>query len=757
MKIMTPKAYYSLLFKVFFKGYTFINEIADSTRKQRLRIVLWANIYNALISVILIGIVFLLSFSGLFAFDVTKALKGVTLGIALGIIHSLTFGIVSNIGGVGKGIASGIASSVALGIALGVSESFYVSGAFGFVFSIVFGFALGCTLGFSSGFAFWGTIFILLLSVDEPVIALFFALITFIFNLIFYGGNNYYDFEITLSVFVGALIGDIVGVGGFACILGYIFTKGHYFHGYRIIYPQRFDKNPLVWDENFKLPFPFLPKILKSYTHKKNINYAKEVSIFLIKNCPVHRKAAQKFMFHITIHILQETRYLKDIGTFRQRLNYLPEDMDLQAGFMDNLQVFVTISKDIDYALNDSNITYKLKVYEQAIKNLSIYKHKSNWREDNISIEFTQLATQWQGILQEAVQTIKESKQMPLPNPFVVGRIVKEEEGKAFIKRKDIVEEIRYEALHEAGTGGILFLGNRRTGKTSTLFNMESHLHSSLKVAFLDFQNPQIHSSLQHFAKTFTQRLESATYIKPGEEVDNLASLSAYIEEVDKALSLKGEKLLICLDEYEKLTEGVASGKFTNVPDTLRYWIQHLDRIIFLFAGSHEVSELTAVDWSSYLINLRTVNISYLDKASALKLVTQPVTNFDLSYRPEHLAQDFAQRLGGQPYLMQAAMFELVNLLNQDGSRKTATEADTQDAIEKMFTTAHEYFHHFWNSELNATMRQMLTELIQQSTIATEDNQALHKLLKKEIIKPANGSYTFCVPVVREWIEENVL
>jgi hypothetical protein len=563
---------------------------------------------------------------------------------------------------------------------------------------------------------------------------------------------------VAVGVAEGVAVGVAEGVAeGVAVGVAYFFTIGRWFYTYAVLAPPRINKNPLVWDENFGLPFPFLPKILQSYVKKRDLIYATELCVFLINERKVQRKAAQKGLMLITTDVMSKFESLLQISRLKESLNYLPAAKTIPEGFSDNILKFAELSEDIQNAQNESNISNKVSIYSRSLKTLEEYRKSAIWKKDKDSPHFAKVAEKWQQIINKEILTIKKSGKMPLANPFVTGNPVKEKEGTVFIGRQDIVEQIQNEALREVGAGGILFIGNRRTGKTSTLINMQPYLHSSLMVAFFDLQKPHFKATENHFAEAIYQDISKITKIAGKKNVDDFASLTDYFEQVQQNLKKQDKNLLICFDEYERLTPTIMEGKLAGLPDTMRYWIQHLDHIIFLFAGSHSVEEIEQIDWSDYLINLRTVNISYLNKNAALQLVTTPIPEFGLYYEPQSLAKEFALKLGGHPYLSQAAMFELVNILNADDSRKIAKKEDTDLSIEKMFSSTQTYFKHFWEEEINENMQKLLIQLISLEIIETEDRKALNQLLKKDIIRIVNGEYEFCVPVVKMWIERNVL
>jgi AAA+ ATPase superfamily predicted ATPase len=99
----------------------------------------------------------------------------------------------------------------------------------------------------------------------------------------------------------------------------------------------------------------------------------------------------------------------------------------------------------------------------------------------------------------------------------------------------------------------------------------------------------------------------------------------------------------------------------------LRNVLQHRASWTLLFSGSHEPKELPDY-WSDYLINTRTLRVSYLDEDSARELIVQPVEDFTDIY--DRTAIDTIIHLTRcQPYLIQLTCQEVMHSLNAGGTR----------------------------------------------------------------------------------------
>lgn len=258
--------------------------------------------------------------------------------------------------------------------------------------------------------------------------------------------------------------------------------------------------------------------------------------------------------------------------------------------------------------------------------------------------------------------------------------------------------------------GGNSVSGGRRTGKTSTLLNLEGFLSSHIKPVLLDFQNAELNSSIEDFctgtARSIGKVLKDDFLIN--NDCRSPGILTGLLKKLQPELEARDEALLLCFDEYERI--GPPGTPLGALPNLLRHWMQHMPSVVCLFSGSHPLGEIKNVDWSDYLINTRVVPISYLDEEPALKLITAPVPRFDLSWAQADLPAKVTRRLGCQPYMLQVFMFHLTERLNREG-RKTAKPEDIEISITELFKSAEGYLIHFWEKELLPPEREILLAL----------------------------------------------
>lgn len=562
--------------------------------------------------------------------------------------------------------------------------------------------------------------------------------------------------------FLQAARGVAVGVaGGVAALISYFLVWSRWFYVPFLYIPLikkvKLQKLPFHWDENICAPLPFLSALL-FHISKQNRQESVEEALFLIRERPPQRRAAQRALVKIAIEEMVQFRSLHDISNLQRELGFLPDDDKgvLPAFFNQGYEEITLFANDAKIALNEFNVSNRLRMLERLAGNMKEFQKKMDFAPRKIGVPFGRIANRWLEIVQKEIKQIEADVGRPLPNPFIVGTPI-QPESEIFVGRRDIIEQIQQEALREGGAGAILFIGNRRTGKTSTLLNLKRYLLTSLKPVYVDFQDPAVTSNLNYFCKTMAQSISNSASIKTDKNASfsNLADLTEYLKKNQSELQLKNEYLLLCFDEYERLTEKIIGGEFTGLPDAFRHWVQHLPRTICLFAGSHALNEIGAIDWTDYFINVRTVRISFLDFESALRLVTEPIPKFDLQYESGlETAKKLVRRLGCQPFLLQATMSELVNYLNTL-HRKTATQADIDIAIEKLFDSQSTYFEHIWKTETSEREKEVLTAIINHKPIQADFDSAIRSLIRKEVLRREDDGLVFCVPVFREWILKN--
>jgi DNA polymerase III delta prime subunit len=476
------------------------------------------------------------------------------------------------------------------------------------------------------------------------------------------------------------------------------------------------------------------------------------------------RKAAQKTLFSEIGRALQNINDLQGMAQARDILKMLPSDVGYSPETQRRISEIAGMAQDYQTRLTPIG---KLKVLEELRDELAAFQNAMTLISSPDEVSWQSVAQRWLSIVVSAEQEVRGRLSfLPLPNPYVAGAPLQTRDFGLLKGRRDIIRAIEKDILIANQRPSLLLYGRRRTGKSSTLLNLPRLLSSQFEPVYIDCQDARWRESDQAFcynlARDVFDRLHQSEAIKDtGEprleqfEKNAFTRLDQYLDQFEQFAAQRGKRILLSFDEYEGLEEGIAGGDISkNVLGKLRNIIQHRERIVVLVSGSHRFEELSGVNWASYLINTRTLELSFLDEASARELLTEPVPQ--LRYE-DGVLDEILRLTHCQPYLLQAVASELVNHLNERQQTMAARD-DLDAAVEKTLTSAGAYFANTWredNSEAEQTvLRAFATD--EGSRVLTAEYQAtLQSLRRKEMLERDADGYRLAVPLLGRWIVKN--
>ena len=368
----------------------------------------------------------------------------------------------------------------------------------------------------------------------------------------------------------------------------------------------------------------------------------------------------------------------------------------------------------------------------------------------------------------------------PLDNPYVVGNPIQPSNMKVFLGRFDIANSIINEVRKGSQKPSILLYGRRRMGKTSALLNISNLVRDpSFIHVYISGQSVKFHTNVNfcfYLVQAINDRLQEEsidTTIFQGKGFLNktsfdknpLLTLSEFFDEFEKLLEARSIYCLLAIDEYEEidshinLEPGIHDNSITrDLLLELRDTLQHKPRLMFLFAGTHFLRELSNVDWSSIFINVKTLHISFLERRDSALLLTQPVP--EMKYKSQALVEKILDLTGCQPLLVQAIASELINTLNFKGERMI-TEAVLKAAIGQVLVKQNTYFDYIWDLECSSPKHRDLLKTIsriptgvQESTLI-EYQDELRDLVRKEVVYIDSGKARLTMPILKLWMKKN--
>ena len=368
-------------------------------------------------------------------------------------------------------------------------------------------------------------------------------------------------------------------------------------------------------------------------------------------------------------------------------------------------------------------------------------------------------------------------------NPYIAGNPITGSE--MFFGRDDV-----FAFIHQALTGKhqdnvLVLYGQRRTGKTSVLYQMRHHLDDRYLPIFIDLHGLAL-ESLSGFILELANIISRS--LRRGYEVElpplDRAEFTADARNAFETTFLEGiwerigeRQLLLMLDEAIRLEEQVRAGKLEpDIFDYLRHMMQHHARLNFLFSLGSGLEEMEKE--YAFLFNVALYKkISFLDRASAVALITRPVENI------YQLDQDAIERIlevtSAHPYFTQLICHGLFNhCISKSISRVTAADVDAvlDEAVERGLAV----LKHVWEESdpcekavLSALAAHGESSPIQRRAVADESTiknswyslgedvprgeiaSAVKRLIARDVIIASPfGGYRFTVELQRMWVQK---
>lgn len=637
----------------------------------------------------------------------------VALGVAFGVAGDVTFGVAL---GVTLGVAGDVAGDVAGGVAGGV--------AFSVVGDVAFGMALGVTFGvvvFGMAFGMVGSV------------AVGMALILGVLRVYFWVPELLWMLILRLLTLQKNSVQ----------VLRYL--------------PPRFD-------ELIRLPLPFMGEMIVE-AYRENPTAARETIDYLI-NSTNQQQVAVQAMANIAITRLNSCQTLGDIANTTEELAWIPSPPPKELGLV--VPQLLDISQDVSAARQATSDHRQSELLNRPIIALRrLKKSLAFGKNAEVATTFGSIIQRWQSILITAQRTLEEQGRFSkeIRQVYIAGNALDPQTAENRFKgRMDLFREIETLALSESPPVLLLY-GGRRTGKTSSLKYLPEKVGASLIPLLVDLQGAASATTLQGLANNLVSQITEAARRLPRRldlpypdlsRTDPFIALQNWLVQIERTLPDK--RFLLCLDEYERLSE-VVETTGSRVPlNFLRNILQHRTSWTLLFSGSHELSELDPY-WSDYLINTRALRLTYLHESEARELIEKPVEDFPTIYAPD--AVDAIIHLTRcQPYLVQLMCYEVVELLNRgirqnqrDAATIKATVNDVETVIPTVLERGDQYFRELWTGFTEGD-RNLLQRLLQGETPTTQDKASVRKLVRKEILY--KEGVEFQVPLVQKYVEQRL-
>lgn len=396
------------------------------------------------------------------------------------------------------------------------------------------------------------------------------------------------------------------------------------------------------------------------------------------------------------------------------------------------------------------------------------------------SLEFT---VEWKGKLLDGTHTSGEKK-MLLTVKSLRDKVINEEIGlspyngqdpvqkkEMLYGRNDILNSITNHLSKSSPANVILLEGNRRTGKTSILNRIIKYENITGYIPVLcSFQGGQGSSKGQGLPTKEIFRLIIREVTKTIYQIKNIEINLFDIEEKDKNKPYKHRfimaftkqfteknyfelfkiyleeildkispfKLLLLLDEFDKIQEGIESGITSPiVPENLRYLLYSYDNLAAIVSGSKRLKKLREHYWSALFGLGETIAIGPINYESASKLITEPVAG-QLQFITS--AKDrIIELCACRPNLIQSFCDKIFNYAKEYKIRIIDDDIVNNIADNQMILN-NEHFSTIWDTTKTAFRRLilMLLDEMERERIASTFSELADRIHRKNKILDIN-------------------
>jgi HEAT repeat protein/Cdc6-like AAA superfamily ATPase len=373
-------------------------------------------------------------------------------------------------------------------------------------------------------------------------------------------------------------------------------------------------------------------------------------------------------------------------------------------------------------------------------------------------------------------------------SPYIAGPPVKSRE--MFYGRQPTFNWIRENLSGTYQDNVLVLYGERRTGKTSVLYQMQHHLPDEYAFVLIDLQTIAYSlSSTSDLLYAMSRKLinglkrQGFDLDKPSREdfaehpIEEFEQLGEQIGEMSIVLN---KRAVLIADEFDLLIEAIDRGDVSAfVFDCIRGLMQHQDGLSFIFAGAHALTAMIKNPRSILFNTALRRKVSFLERSEAERLIREPVA--EVLWYDDLAVEKILRVTAGQPYFIQYICHEIVNLARRD-AKNFVTLRDVDRALQTTVqeTTGiirHSYMSLSRDEQLALAALARITddgrpfvslediiETLRQDdlTMGVHDlHEVVRGLLERDFVIERGGGdtagrqYGFAMELVRVWLEQN--
>lgn len=536
--------------------------------------------------------------------------------------------------------------------------------------------------------------------------------------------------------------------------------------------PRAYRLHPVAWDEVCFLPFPGLDRLLVAYAEHDLDNGGKEIER-LIDTYPTQRQAALRAK---AILVARRAGEVDELARLDGALAALPEGKKGFLADVSDVRNRVHEIVAVQARLDTLQRPFLREPYaELVLEKIESFRNQIAGFKPPLSTELRAAAAKWREVARRQFEAAQRaSSREPTGQVFRAGDPV-DRDREAFLYRDAIFHEIERQVMLASGCPGLLIYGRRRVGKTTLLQNLLGFLPPYVAVASLSMQQASAFTSLESFTRLLAKQMLETwragfNDLAAAAPLD-LQGLETFLTAIDERLKRSDRRLLLAIDEFENLDVKIGEGVMpVDLLAVVRESIQRHRRIIWAFAGSHSIAELTHAPWTSYLVSARTIEIPLFEPEETRLLLTEPLKYSTLwqnlqtqppSFQPGFWGVEGIERIhaetGGWPHLVQLVAEAVVDLVN-DAGVESADPAILERALNKAVVRGDNVLMELVERESKLPgewdyVRAFRTVDLQ----PLPDDEAIARSLRRRLLVVEDaGRFRLRVPLMGRWLRQRL-
>jgi hypothetical protein len=337
------------------------------------------------------------------------------------------------------------------------------------------------------------------------------------------------------------------------------------------------------------------------------------------------------------------------------------------------------------------------------------------------------------------------------PNPYIAGNPIRSPE--IFFGREEDFRFIRMKLLAEQQGCVIVLRGERRTGKTSILYQiLNGRLGADFIPVFIDMQGIVVQTDEEFLSELAEKIREAALSLAPANVsrlpaiIDSFPSFSHFISAIMDAIG--NRRLVLLVDEYELIETKVKSGRLsTEIFGYLDSLLICHPRLSYVFTGSRGLDSTGA--WTPILARSVYREISFLARKDAEALVCTPLQH-RIRFTPAAVS-NLLRLTNGHPFFTQAMCQTLVEALN-DLKKNLVDGKCIEETLRRLLENAPPQLYYLWTT-FSDSEKMVLSAL---ATLLKGSHQYLAAERVEKLLRSLPGKFPkqLTIPVIRMHFEQ---